>query len=244
MDSEGIIQYFKMMAPSILIMLLIAYGMAVENPLIQYGAIGLILVVQLGYQTIRSIRSAPMLESNMRDATKAKSGRLLLTATENEITEIKKQVKDTGVMGMSSKTLLILFVPLIIFYASSQIIGVLAPSMPQWQSYLIGFILSIPVSTIVAMKSGVSTVAGPAASPNAYYVSEKGIVFEHMGRTFISPFPIRKLNVNKGKMYIEVEGQSTKSIMIPSKVKLFSQDVDKLQRLLSRFIETKSETKQ
>ncbi|MDQ1281222.1 MAG: hypothetical protein QG670_2486 [Thermoproteota archaeon] len=241
MDSEGILQYFKMMIPSLFIMVIIAFGMATENVLLQYGAIGLILVGQIGYQTIKSFRSAPMVEANIKEATKAKGGRLLLTVTENEVNEIKKQVKDSSGMGISSKQLLTLFIPIIVFYATSQILGSVVPDLPRWQSYLIAFALTLPASTVVAMKSGTRAMTGPAVSPNAYYISEKGVIFEYFGRTYIMPFPIKRINMQKEKMYIEVEGRPTKSVMIPNKLKLLSKQVEKLQSILNRFLEEKTE---
>jgi len=242
MASGGIIQYLKMMAPSILIMLLIAYGMATENPWLQYGSILIIMGIQLIYQTIKSIRAAPMLDTNMKAAEKAKGGRLLLTAAEREVTEVKKQAKNAGEIGMGSRTLLILLVPLAIFLATSQILSVVTPTIPRWQSYLIGFLLSLPASTITTMKMGVNPSTGPAVSPNSYYVSERGIIFDYMGRSFILVFPIKKLNVKKENKLIEVEGQPTKSLFIPNRLRLFNQDVDQLQRILTRFTETKADS--
>lgn len=240
MGSRGPVQYLKMIIPSIVIMMLIAYGMAVGNPWIQYGSILIVIGLQLAYQTVKSIRSAPILNANMRAAAKAKSGRLLLTATEGDVVEVKKQVRDTGEMGMSSKTFLMFLVPLVVFLAAGQILSIIAPEIPRWQSYLIGFLLSLPASIIITMKAGASPATGSVVSPKAYSVSEKGIIFEHMGRPFIVLFPIKKLNVKKEKKFIEVEGQPTGSLMIPNRLRLFNQDVDQLQRLLNRFIETKT----
>jgi len=240
MGSRGIVQYFRMIVPSIVIMILIAYGMAVGNPWIQYGSILIVIGLQLAYQIIKSIRSAPILDANMRAAVKAKSGRLLLTAIENDVIEVKRQMKDTGEMGISSKTFLMFLAPLAIFFAAGQILSMIAPELPRWQSYLIGFLLSLPASIIITIKAGAGSATGPLVTPNAYYVSEKGIIFEHIGRPFIIFFPIKKLNVKKEKKFIEVEGQPTGSLMIPNRLRLFNQDVDQLQRLLNRFTETKA----
>lgn len=240
----NIIQYLKTMSLSIMIMLLVAFGMATGNSLIQYGSILIVLGGQMAYQMFKSVRSAPLLNVNMMDAEKAKDGKLLFKTHENEVLKIKKDVGDPGNMGISSKALLLMFLPLIIFIAAGYLLGIIAPGLPRWQSYLIAFFVTLPVSTIITIKIGVS-FSGPVASPNTYCISEKGIVFEYImpgniSRSFILPFPLKKLNVNVEKKLIEVEGQSSKSAIIPSRLRLFNNDVDQLQRILLRFAETKT----
>ena len=243
MQFNKIVQYLKTMSLSIVIMLLVAFGMATENSWIQYGSILIVIGGQMAYQMFKSIRSAPMLNVNMMDAEKAKSGKLLFKTSENEVRKIKSYVGDAGDMGISSKTLPLMFAPLIIFIVAGYLLGIIAPAILRWQSYLIAFFVTLPVSSIITIKMGVSTSSGPVSSPDTYCISEKGIVFEHMGRSFILVFPLKKLKVKAEKKLIEVEGQSTKSAMIPNKLRLFNNDVDQLQRTLLRFTETKTSLK-
>lgn len=240
MNIRVVAKYLKKMLFSITIMLLVAVGMAFENPWLQYGSIFIIIIGQIGYQIFKSIRSAPMLNANMMEANKAKNGKLLHTATKNDVLKIKSASGGAGNTGMSSKTLFMMFIPLVIFFATSYILGIVAPTIPRWQSYLIGVLFSLPASTIITIKAGISPSEGPTASPNTYYISEKGIIFEHYGNSFILSYPLKKLNVNKEKNFIEVEGPSVKSVVIPNKLKLFNNDINTLQRILIRFTEQKT----
>jgi uncharacterized membrane protein len=235
MNVKDVIKYLRRMLFSITFMLLVALGMATGNPWLQYGSIFIIIIGQIVYQIFKSIRSAPTLNANMIEANKAKKGKLLYTATKNDVLKIKSESGGTGSMGMSSKTLFLMFIPLIIFFTTSYALGIVAPTLPRWQSYLTGVLFSLPASTIITVKAGITPSEGPIASPNTYYVSEKGIIFEHYGNSFILSYPIKKLNVNKEKNFIEVEGQSVKSVIIPNRLKLFNKDINVLQRILVRF---------
>jgi uncharacterized membrane protein len=75
-------------------------------------------------------------------------------------------------------------------------------------------------------------------SPNTYSVSEKGIIFEHLGNHHLLHFPIVNLEVKEESNCIEVEGPPTNTTMIPNKIRLFNRNVKKLQNLLKRYIET------
>ena len=238
MKFGNVVQHLKTILLSTTIMLLVVYGMATGNTWIQYGGIVLVFVGQMVYQLLKSIRSAPLLNANTAEAVKVKNGKLLLKMTADEIMKIKRDVRDTGDIGLSSKMLLVMFIPLGIFFATSYILGMIDPNILPWQSYLIGFLASLPVSTIITIKMGVSQPTSAVVSPNNYYIGEKGIVFDYMNNSFILKFPMTKMTTKKEKKFIEVEGQPTKSAMIPHKLKLFSYDVDQLQRMLNRFVET------
>ena len=240
MNSKTIIQVLKTTLLSTLMMLSIVYGMATGNAWIQYGGIIVIFVGQMLYQGIKTMRSTPLLNANMAEAERVKNGRLMLRMTENDVIKIKREVKDAGDLGMSAKLLPLIVVPLIIFFALHYILGIIAPDILAWQSYAISFLFSMAASTILTVKTGLTQPTSVVVSPNKYYVSEKGIVFDHMNSLILLRYPIRKLSIKREKKFIEVEGQDTKSTIIPYKVRLFSYDVDQLQHILNRFVENPS----
>lgn len=234
MVQNSLILYVKRMIPSLLVMGLITYGIKEGNPMIQYGSIALILVGQLVYQSFKVMRSKPDIEANMSEARRVARRKHLLAVTRSEIEKAKERGK--GVRGVSSTMYLLLILPLVIFLATGYILGIIFPGIPSWQTYLVGFIFTMPVSMAISVRSGLGSPM-PTASPSTYYINEKGIVFEHMGRFYILHYPLVKMDVKEESNCLEVEGQPTEASIIPSKVRLFSRDVRKLQKILKRFME-------
>jgi len=234
MSQSNIPHYLKRMIPSLLLMVVMTYGIKEGNPWIQYGSIALLLVGQMVYQGAKAMRSRSVVDANLDEARRASRRNLLLTVTMNEITKAKDEGKSIG--GMSPKLSLLLVVPLAVFLATGYILSILVPGIPQWQSYVVGFLFTMPISLALQMKMGLGSTT-PTANPNTYYVSEKGIVFEHMRQYYILHYPLVNLEVKQESNCIEIEGQPTNAPMIPNKVRLFNRDVKKLQRLLTRFTE-------
>lgn len=233
MDRKNLTQYVKRMIPSLLLMGLITYGIKEQNPWFQYGSILFLLVGQMVYQSIKTLRSRPVIDANLEEARKVMRRKIMLEVTKDEVTKAKQKGKSVG--GISPKISLLFIVPIVIFMATGYILSIIIPGIPRWQSYLVGFLVTMPVSMILSIKLGLGST--PTASPSFYYVSERGIVFEQMGQFFILRYPIVDLIVKEESNCVEVEGQPTKSAVIPNKVRLFNKDVKKLQRLLTRFVE-------
>lgn len=222
------------MVPSLLLMVLITYGIKEEIPWLQYGSIVILLAGQMGYQVIKTVRSKPMMDANVEEARKASRRKILLKVTKSEIDTAKARGKAIG--GMSPKMSLMFVVPLVIYLGSGYVLSYFIPGIPRWQSYLVGFLITMPVSMTLQAKMGVSSMTS-VASPNTYSIGEKGIIFEHMGQYHILNFPFVNLEVKEESNCIEVEGHPTKTSMIPNKVRLFNGDLKRLQNLLKRFIE-------
>jgi uncharacterized membrane protein len=222
------------MVPSLLLMVLITYGIKEEIGWLQYGSIVFLLVGQMGYQVLKTVRSKPQIDANVEEARKASRRKLLLRVTKSEIDSAKARGKAIG--GMSPKMSLMFVVPLAIYLASGYILSFFIPGIPRWQSYLVGFLITMPVSMTLQAKMGFGSMTS-FASPNTYSVGEKGIIFEHLGKYHILNFPLVHLEVKEESNCIEVEGHPTKTSMIPNKIRLFNGDVKKLQNLLKRYIE-------
>ena len=158
----------------------------------------------------------------------------MLRVTKSEIDTAKARGKAIG--GMSPKMSLMFVVPLVMYLGSGYVLSYFIPGIPRWQSYLVGFLITMPVSMTLQAKMGVSSMTS-VASPNTYSIGEKGIIFEHMGQYHILNFPFLNLEVKEESNCIEVEGHPTKTSMIPNKVRLFNGDLKRLQNLLKRFIE-------
>lgn len=235
MDSKKLFHYFKSMGTSLIIMVLITYGMAIQNPWIQYGSVFIVFALQMGYVVIRSIRAAPMIKSNEEEAIRAKNSKPLLKVSKQDVTKAKAGVKGVGGTGLGLKTLPMLIVPLVIFMGSGYVLRLLFPEIPPWQSFAIGFLLTMPFSMILTAKMGMRS--SPIATPESYLVTRKGIVFDQMGRSFILQFPLKKVKLEKEKHFLEVEGQSSKTPMIPERVRLFNDKLNKLNTILIRFID-------
>lgn len=222
------------MVPSLLLMVLITYGIKEEIPWLQYGSIVILLAGQMGYQVIKTVRSKPMMDANVEEARKASRRKILLKVTKSEIDTAKARGKAIG--GMSPKMSLMFVVPLAMYLGSGYVLSYFIPGIPRWQSYLVGFLITMPVSMTLQAKMGVSSMTS-VASPNTYSIGEKGIIFEHMGQYHILNFPFVNLEVKEESNCIEVEGHPTKTSMIPNKVRLFNGDLKRLQNLLKRFID-------
>jgi uncharacterized membrane protein len=222
------------MVPSLLLMVLITYGIKEDIPWLQYGSIVILLAGQMGYQVIKTVRSKPMMDANVEEARKASRRKILLRVTKSEIDTAKARGKAIG--GMSPKMSLMFVVPLVMYLGSGYVLSYFIPGIPRWQSYLVGFLITMPVSITLQAKMGVSSMTS-VASPNTYSIGEKGIIFEHMGQYYILNFPFVNLEVKEESNCIEVEGHPTKTSMIPNKVRLFNGDLKKLQNVLKRFIE-------
>jgi uncharacterized membrane protein len=222
------------MVPSLLLMVLITYGIKEEIPWLQYGSIVILLAGQMGYQVIKTVRSKPMMDANAEEARKASRRKILLRVTKSEIDTAKARGKAIG--GMSPKMSLMFVVPLAMYLGSGYVLSYFIPGIPRWQSYLVGFLITMPVSMTLQAKMGVSSMTS-VASPNTYSIGEKGIIFEHMGQYHILNFPFLNLEVKEESNCIEVEGHPTKTSMIPNKVRLFNGDLKRLQNLLKRFID-------
>ena len=235
MVSNKAFQYLKRIATSVMIMGLITYGMYTQNPWLQYGSIFIIMGLQMGYQILKNVRAGPLVNANMEEAAKTYRDKALFSAKENEVNRAKESSKGGG-SGMGMSTMGLLFVPLLIFIGTGQVLRIFFPTMPSWQSYAIGFLISMPFSIFLQARSGVSK--GLMITPKSYQVSRKGIVFDHAGHSYIIYFPIEKVNMKKEGKCLEVEGRPTKTTVIPNRVKLFTKDVNNLHKILKNYTES------
>ncbi len=218
------------MAPSFLVLFFIAYGMATQNSWFQFGGIFIVLALQLGYQIFKSARASPIISANIQEAARAKRSKPLFTASAQEISAVSAADKDSGQGLQAGKMMLLLFVPTAILFGTTYVIGILFPGVPYWQSFVVGFLISMPVSAALTSRTGLSQ-GGPMVTPSSYIVTEKGITFDQMKRSFILRFPLKKTSLGKGGSAVEVEGFSEVSL-IPSRLKLYTHKTEELLKLL------------
>jgi uncharacterized membrane protein len=252
MVSNNAFQYLKRIATSVLIMVLITYGMYTENAWLQYGSIFIIIGLQMGYQILKNIRAGPLVNSNMEEAARSYRDKALFSVKESGVNIAKEGAKGGGGAGMGMSTMGLMFVPLLIFIGTGQVLGIFFPGIPSWQSYAVvlgiffpgipswqsyavGFLISMPFSLFLQARSGISK--GLMVTPKSYHISRKGIVFDYSGRSYIIYFPLAKINVKKEGNHIEVEGKPSKTTVIPNRLKLFTKDINKLQKILIRYTE-------
>lgn len=228
--------YIKRIIPSLLLMGLITYGMREKNPWIQYGSIFLLLIGQMMFQGFKTIRSKPVIDANIEEARRMMRRKLILEVGTGEVSRAKQTGKTVG--GFSPKMSIILIVPLVIFLVTGYLLNnVIFPGqLEDWQSYAIGFIITMPISTILSFRMGLGSPT-LTANPSSYYIGEKGIVYEHMGQYYVMRYPLVNVVVNEESNCLEIEGQPSNAPMIPTKVRLYNLSLNKLHRLLSRFME-------
>ena len=204
--------------------------MATQNPWFQYGGVFIVLAIQLGYQIYKSARASPLISANIQEATRAKRVKPLFTASEQEVVTVRANDKGSGEGAQAGKMMLLLFVPAVILFGTTFIIGLLIPGVPYWQSFVVGFLISMPVSIALSSRTGLSQ-GGPMVTPTSYIVTEKGITFEQMKRSFILRFPLKKTTLGKGGNSVEVEGFS-EATLIPNRLRLYTQKADELLKIL------------
>lgn len=188
----------------------------------------------MGYMIVKNIRATPWINSNMEDAGRAKSHKALMEVKETEVNTVKARAKGGGALGLGTSSIALIFVPLVIFIVTGQVVRTLFEGIESWQSFAIAFLLSMPFNLVLQARSGIAK--GPIVTPNSYRISPKGIVFDNMGRSYILYFPLQKIILEED--YIEVESEPSKATIIPNRLKLFAKNVNKLHKLLTGFTET------
>jgi hypothetical protein len=174
------------MVPSLLLMVLITYGIKEDIPWLQYGSIIILLGAQMGYQVLKTVRSKPQIDANLEEARKASRRKPLLMVTKSEIDTAKERGKSIG--GMSPKMSLMFVVPLAIFLGTGYILSFLVPGIPRWQSYLVGFLITMPVSMALQTKFGFSS-ATQIGSPIHILLARRELSLNTWGNTTSSTFP-------------------------------------------------------
>ncbi|MFQ6075318.1 MAG: DUF2208 family protein [Candidatus Bathyarchaeia archaeon] len=232
-------RYVRMMAPSLLFMAVITYGMATGNPWLQgLPVIIFYIVASLVYQVFRNIRMMPVVKANMIEADRAMSERVLFKATKEDVLAVRMRSKDTGEAKMGLSMIMMLFVPLAIFYLTGYAMGALIPGIESWKTYLIAFLLTIPFSLLITSRMGIGQAGGVMRlTPRSYTVTEQGIVIPQMGAIYITRFPIKQMITNEESGFIDVECQPTKIPVLSNKLRLYTNDVQRLSSILARFAE-------
>ena len=224
------------MAPSFLILIMMAYGMATENTLIQYGGIFLVIGVQMGWTLYKGAKSGPAMESNIKEAARARRSKALHYASEKNVRAAQMAGGARESLSQAGGMIGMLLVPLAVFFVTSYVMGIIWPdpiTLP-WHRYVAGFLLSMPVSAVFMNRSGMQTNGTPPATPSSYVVTERGIVFNQMGKYLLVKFPLTKVErAKKNTNCIEVEGVK-EAVMVPNKLKLYSEKPNELLRILNK----------
>jgi len=212
-------------------LVLIAYGIATGNPWLQIGALFLVLGIQVAYQIYKGARSGPALEANMREAARAKRSKALQYVSERDVRSAQTAGGSSGLRSQVVKTFGMILLSLGTFLGTTYFIGVFWPETPHWLSYVAGFLVSMPVSLVLTAKAGMPSGV-PQVTPSSYLVTERGIVFEQMGRSLIVKFPLVKVEKGKDGNSVEVDGIKENDL-IPYRLRLYTDRADELLRILS-----------
>jgi hypothetical protein len=222
--------YLKTLIPSFIIMMAFSYGMATGNALVQWGGFLLVFGAQMGWQLYKGAKSGPAMDANMKEAYRAKRSKVLQYVSERDVRAAQVAGGSSGQMSQSVRMMGGLLVPLIVFFGTTYfIIPAFWHDVLPWQSYVVGFLASMPFSAIFMIKSGLPQGA-PQITPSTYVVTERGIVFDQMGRSIIVKFPLTKAEKGKGNC-VEVEGIK-EGQLIPNRLKLYTDKADELLRIL------------
>lgn len=224
------------MAPSFLILITIAYGMSSGNTWIQYGGIILVIGSQMGWQLYKGVKSGPAMDSNMKEAARARRSKALHYVSDIDVRAAQRAGGSSESMSQAAGMIGMILVPLMVFFGTSYVMGIVWPdpvTLP-WQRYVAGFLLSMPVSLVFTARSGMQSSGAPPVTPSSYVVTERGIIFDQMGRSLMVKFPLTKVErAKKNTNCVEVEGIK-EADMIPNKLKLYTNKADDLLRILSQ----------
>lgn len=233
MKIAEITKYLKSMSISLIMMLLFAYGFATGNPWLQPLYIMIFyIVLSMGYQFFQFYRTRDIVIENAKEAARMKRGTPLFRVNELETTRARGGVEEESQIG--SKMLVMMIMPMAVFFGAGYIMNIIFPGIPYWQTYVIAFLLTMPISIILNAKVGLAQGMS-IATPSTYMVSERGIIFDQTNQSFILRFPLTRMETQRVKNYIEVEGK-TEVQFIPYKLKLFTEKVDQLEKVLSRHL--------
>ena len=222
------------MAPSFLILIMMAYGMSTGNTWFQYGGIVLVLGAQIAWQVYKSVKSGPAMDSNMKEAARARRSKALHYVSDKDVRAAQMAGGSSGAMSQAAGMMGMLLVPLMVFFGINYLMGIVWPDTLPWQRYVTGFLLSMPVSAVFMARSGMQGGGTPPVTPSSYVVTERGIVFDQMGRSLMVKFPLTKVErAKKNTNCVEVEGIK-EADMIPNKLKLYTDKADDLLRILNQ----------
>ncbi|MEM2094832.1 MAG: DUF2208 family protein, partial [Candidatus Bathyarchaeia archaeon] len=172
-----------------------------------------------------------LISANIQEATRAKRMKPLFTVSEQEVSKVSANDRTSLEGAQAGKMMLLVLVPAATLFGTTFIIGVLFPGVPYWQSFVVGFLLSMPISAVLSSKTGLSE-GGPIVTPTSYIVTDRGIAFEQMKRTFILRFPLKRVTLSKKGNSVDVEGFS-EAPLIPSRLRLYTYKAEELFKLLS-----------
>jgi hypothetical protein len=229
--------YLRQTAPSFLIIFMMAYGMAVGNSMLSWAGFILVFGAQMGWQVYKSAKSRPLLETNVKEAARAKRSRALLYMSPEDVRSAQMAAGSSAQMTGAMKMIGPMLAPLAVFFGVNYLVGLLWPGTPQWQSYVSAALLSIPVSAVVMARSGTQLGGPPRVTPSAYLVSERGIIFDQMGRSLILRFPLKKAEKGREANCVEVDGLKENDL-VPYRLKLCTDKVEELVKLLAPRVET------
>jgi hypothetical protein len=227
--------YLRTAAPSFLIIFMMAYGMAVKNSMISWAGFILVFGVQMGWQIYKSVKSQPLVESNVKEAARAKRSRALLYMSPEDVRSAQLAAGSSAQMTGAIKMIGPMLAPLAMFFGVNYLVGFLWPSTPDWQKYISAALLSIPVSAVLMARSGMQGGV-PRATPSAYLVTERGIVFDQMGRSLILRFPLKRAEKGREANCVEVDGLKENDL-VPHRLKLCTDKVEELVKLLAPRVE-------
>lgn len=234
-------RYIRMMAPSLLFMIAITYGMATGNPWLQgLPLIIFYLIVSLVYQVYRNIRMMPAVKANVTEADLARSERVLFEATKDDVLSVRMRSKDTGEAKTGLSMIFMLFVPLAIFYITGYVMGVIFPGIESWKTYLVAFLLTIPFSLFISSRMGLGHGGTMLRlTPRSYTVTGRGIVIPQMGAVYIVRFPIKEIITNEESGFVDIECQPTRIPILSNKLRLYTKDMKRLSNILAQHAEGK-----
>jgi len=227
--------YLRTIAPSFLIIFMMAFGMAVGNSMISWAGFVLIFGVQMGWQIYKSVKSGPLVESNVKEAARAKRSRALLYMSEEDVRSAQLAAGSSAQMTGAIKMIGPMLAPLAMFFGVNYLVGFLWPGTPDWQKYVAAALLSMPVSAVLMARSGMQGGI-PRATPSAYLVTERGIVFDQMGKSLILRFPLKKAEKGREANCVEVDGLKENDL-VPHRLKLCTDKVEELVKLLAPRVE-------
>jgi len=203
----------------------------------------------LGYSIYVAAKGQPLLMENAKlAAASKKKGPVLFRGLADDVKRAMGGKRDNEQEQLMKRSIYMMMATLAVFLGGMYGTDELASLMGwghlswyrSWYSYAVGVTLSVVMSLIFQFKWKMLSQTTPAATPSSYIVTSNGIVYDNNGMTVILKFPLYKLE-EVGENCLKVEGEKTKSMALPSAVKLYTTKRDELKKILSQYIKEEKE---
>lgn len=213
----------------------------------------LYFIVIIGITSVMFYRNNPMLRDRkyMSEAVKART-LYEEKSVENLINSDKEFLEETmRQAGKMMKNLFIYFIFIIAIYilyseVLSKVINGQGTPLYRFVIFLVFYEVFYGISFLLYRTTGMTSAVGSsmAMAPRSYKITDSGVVATDRSGTTLHIIHLQdaEINVNREKKFVEIKPDAKKGI--PYKLRLYTNDVDKVSELLNRLKNKKIPSKE